>query len=113
MHQAHITSLRCYTMYLRMHQAHITSLRCYTLYLRMHQAHITSFRCYTLYLRMHQAHITSLRCVFDVVLCANPNFKGTAQAHIAAGDEDEVRASPLAPSPAPCPSSSSRLTPHP
>ena len=62
---------------------------------------------------MHQAHITSLRCVFDVVLCANPNFKGTAQAHIAAGDEDEVRASPLplglppAPSPAPIP------TPHP
>ena len=37
-----------------------------------------------------QAHITSLRCVFDVTLCANPNFKGTAQAHVAAGDEDEV-----------------------
>ena len=28
----------------------------------------------------NQAHITSLRCVFDVTLCANPNFKGTAQA---------------------------------
>ena len=37
-----------------------------------------------------QAHITSLRCIYDVTLCPNPNFKGTAQAHVAAADEDEV-----------------------